>query len=161
MTAPYGALPAHRRRLPTAPAAACTSAGSGTSNSAPTIAKSTPSARARRRLPSPRRPRLRRVRQSSIAANGPQADYQNWQYATHAATALRQLDEEYATWITGARALSATELDRPCGPAEGPSAQYALSKLSLHINREAIHHGAEIACLRDLYLHNHLHDRKD
>ena len=25
--------------------------------------------------------------------------------------------------------------------------------LVLHINRETIHHGAEIACLRDLYLH--------
>lgn len=91
----------------------------------------------------------------------PPAGYQNWQYATHAATALRQLDEEYATWITGVRALSATGLNRPCGPAEGPYAQCALSELILHVNREAIHHGAEIACLRDLYLHNHLHDRKD
>lgn len=88
---------------------------------------------------------------------GPSADYQSWRYATDAQTALRQLDAEYSVWITGVRALSDTELNRPCGPAEGPYAEYALSELILHINREAIHHGAEIACLRDLYLHT----RKD
>ena len=26
-----------------------------------------------------------------------------------------------------------------------------MSELILHINREVIHHGAEIACIRDLY----------
>lgn len=92
---------------------------------------------------------------------GPAADYEKWQYATDAASALRQLDREYAVWITGVRALSAADLNRPCGPAEGPYAQYTLSELVLHINREAIHHGAEIACLRDLYLHTHLNIRKD
>lgn len=84
---------------------------------------------------------------------GPPADYQSWPYATDAATALRQLDETYAAWTTGVRSLSAADLDRPCGPAEGPYAEYALLALVLHINREAIHHGAEIACLRDLYRH--------
>ncbi|OBI89476.1 DinB family protein [Mycobacterium asiaticum] len=74
------------------------------------------------------------------------ADYQSWPYATDAATALRQLDEVYATWIGGVRSLSGDDLSRPCGPAEGPYAEYALSELVLHINREAIHHGAEIAC---------------
>lgn len=87
----------------------------------------------------------------------PPADYQSWPYASGAATALRQLDDVYATWIEGVRSLSAADLSRPCGPAEGPYADYALSELVLHINREAIHHGAEIACLRDLYLHS----RKD
>jgi DinB superfamily len=84
---------------------------------------------------------------------GPFADYQNWHYATDAGTALHQLDQTYATWINGVRSLSTEDLNRPCGPAEGPYAEYALSELVLHINREAIHHGAEIACLRDLYLH--------
>jgi hypothetical protein len=84
---------------------------------------------------------------------GPPADYQGWPYATDAATALQQLDQTYATWIDGVRALSAADLNRPCGPAEGPYAEYALSELVLHINREAIHHGAEICCLRDLYAH--------
>ena len=42
-------------------------------------------------------------------------------------------------------------LAAPCGPAEGPFAEYPMAGLVLHINREAIHHGAEIALLRDLY----------
>ena len=33
----------------------------------------------------------------------------------------------------------------------GPYADYPFSALILHINREMIHHGAEIACIRDLY----------
>lgn len=90
---------------------------------------------------------------------GPPASYQSWRYATDAATALKQLDETYAAWIGGVRSLSDTDLARPCGPAEGPYAEHPLSELVLHINREAIHHGAEIACLRDLYLHGH--SRKD
>uniref|UniRef100_A0A5Q5BFW1 DinB-like domain-containing protein n=2 Tax=unclassified Mycobacterium TaxID=2642494 RepID=A0A5Q5BFW1_MYCSS len=84
---------------------------------------------------------------------GPPADYQSWHYATDAATALRQLDEEYARWIAGVRTLDAEALARPCGPAEGPYADYPMSALVLHINREVIHHGAEVACIRDLYVH--------
>lgn len=82
---------------------------------------------------------------------GPPADYQSWPYATDAVTALRQLDDAYATWIGGVRGLDDDGLDRPCGPAEGPYAEHPLSELILHINREVIHHGAEIACIRDLY----------
>lgn len=84
---------------------------------------------------------------------GPPADYQTWSYATDAATALRQLDEQYGTWIAGVRALSDDDLERPCGPAEGPYAEYPFIALVLHVNREFIHHGAEIACIRDLYTH--------
>jgi len=91
---------------------------------------------------------------------GPPADYLSWDYATDAATALGQLDGTYAAWITGVRSLSAADLGRPCGPAEGPYSEHPLSELVLHINREAIHHGAEIACLRDLYLHQ-TDNRKD
>ncbi|GFG52213.1 serine/arginine repetitive matrix protein 1 [Mycolicibacterium agri] len=85
---------------------------------------------------------------------GPPADYQSWPYAADANTALRQLDKAYQTWMTGVRSLTDDELDRPCGPAEGPYAEYPLSALILHINRETIHHGAEIACIRDLYAHS-------
>lgn len=83
----------------------------------------------------------------------PPADYQSWLYATDAATALSQLDEQYQVWIDGVRGLSPDDLDRPCGPAEGPYADYPMLALVLHINREFIHHGAEIACIRDLYAH--------
>lgn len=84
---------------------------------------------------------------------GPAANYESWQYATDAATALDQLDTEYQRWTAGVRALSDDDLNRPCGPAEGPYADYPMSVLVLHINREVIHHGAEIALLRDLYTH--------
>jgi hypothetical protein len=84
---------------------------------------------------------------------GPPANYENWTYATDAATALQQLDTEYDRWTAGVRALSDDDLNRPCGPAEGPYAEHPMAVLVLHINREVIHHGAEISLLRDLYTH--------
>ncbi|MCX2712197.1 DinB family protein [Mycolicibacterium sp. J2] len=84
---------------------------------------------------------------------GPPADYESWPYATSAAGALDQLDDAYARWIAGVRALTAADLAQPCGPAEGPYADHSMATLVLHINREMIHHGAEIACVRDLYTH--------
>jgi hypothetical protein len=85
--------------------------------------------------------------------NGPPADYQTWDYAASADSALRQLDDAYAGWITGVRSLDDADLAKPCGPAEGPYAAEPMITLILHINREVIHHGAEIACIRDLYTH--------
>ena len=84
---------------------------------------------------------------------GPPADYATWDYATDAATALRQLDDAYAGWFAGVRGLDDADLAKPVGPAEGPWADESMSTLVLHINREVIHHGAEIALLRDLYAH--------
>lgn len=80
-------------------------------------------------------------------------DYESFAYAGTAEAALAQLDTEYATWIDGVRALGEEGLLRPCGPAEGPFAEEPLAVLILHINRELLHHGAEIAVLRDLYAH--------
>ncbi|HUZ51484.1 MAG TPA: DinB family protein [Streptosporangiaceae bacterium] len=82
---------------------------------------------------------------------GPATEYRTFDYAGTAAQALDQLDDAYATWIKGVRGLGAEGLARPCGPAEGPYAASPLAELVLHINREALHHGAEIALLRDLY----------
>ncbi|GLZ29423.1 hypothetical protein Lesp02_16130 [Lentzea sp. NBRC 105346] len=79
----------------------------------------------------------------------PPADYLTWKYATTAGEALRQLDEAYGHWIDGVRTA---DLERPCGEAEGPYAEYPFATLVLHINREGIHHMSEIALLRDLYL---------
>lgn len=84
---------------------------------------------------------------------GPPAAYESWTYATDAATALSQLDEAYRHWNDGVGGLDAAALATPCGPAEGPYADEPMTTLVLHINREMIHHGAEIALLRDLYAH--------
>lgn len=54
--------------------------------------------------------------------------------------------------MAGVRSLGADGLARPCGPAEGPRASASMAELVFHINREMLHHGAEIALLRDLYL---------
>src|SRR5262245_23133108 len=51
--------------------------------------------------------------------SGPPADYQSWQYAKDADTALRQLDDAYRGWIEGVRGLDAEALARPVGPGEG------------------------------------------
>ncbi|GAA3156907.1 DinB family protein [Planomonospora alba] len=82
---------------------------------------------------------------------GPAVDYRTFSYAGTAEQALRQLDEAYAAWRDGVRGLGAERLARPCGPAEGPFADEPLAALVLHINREVLHHGAEILLLRDLY----------
>lgn len=82
---------------------------------------------------------------------GPPVDYATHDYPGDAAGALAQLDEAYAAWAAGVRGLGDDELGRPCGPTEGPWAEHPMAELVLHINREVLHHGAEIALLRDLY----------
>jgi hypothetical protein len=82
---------------------------------------------------------------------GKPIDYQQYDYPGDAATALARLDEVYAEWNAGVRALGTDGLARPCGPAEGRYADSPMAALVLHINREVLHHAAEIALLRDLY----------
>lgn len=82
-------------------------------------------------------------------------DYESFEYAETASGALAQLDEEYARWQAGVESLGESDLARPCGEAEGPHADRPLAALVLHINRELIHHLAEVCLLRDLYLHTH------
>jgi hypothetical protein len=84
--------------------------------------------------------------------------YDDYPYAGDAATALDRLDEEHDTWVAGVRGLGEDGLFEPCGPAEGPFAASPKAALVLHIHREVIHHGAEIALLRDLYAYHF--DRK-
>lgn len=65
-----------------------------------------------------------------------------------AAGGLALLDRHHDAWIAGVAGLDADGLSRPCGEHEGPFAA-----LVLHINREALHHCAEMLLLRDLYAH--------
>ena len=78
-------------------------------------------------------------------------DYDSFDYAPTADVALAQLDTEYATWQAGVESLGETGLARPCGEAEGPYADRTLAELVLHINREVVHHLAEVCLLRDLH----------
>ncbi|HEU4567906.1 MAG TPA: DinB family protein [Marmoricola sp.] len=89
---------------------------------------------------------------------GPPASHDTWEYAGTADGALAQLDDQYARWAAGVAGLDEDALASPCGPSEGPFADEPMAALVLHIHRELIHHGAEIALLRDLYLHTHRED---
>jgi DinB family protein len=83
--------------------------------------------------------------------DGPPMDYFTHDYAGTAAGALDQLDTVYAGWVAGVRTMEPARLWDPVGEAEGPFAAYPYLALVLHINREVIHHTAEILLLRDLY----------
>ncbi|MET0132325.1 MAG: DinB family protein [Kibdelosporangium sp.] len=83
---------------------------------------------------------------------GPEHGYDTYDYPATAADALSRLDALYAAWTAGVRGLGVNGLRHTCGPAEGPFADYSMAALVLHINRELLHHTAEIALLRDLYL---------
>ena len=83
---------------------------------------------------------------------GPPMDYPSFAYAGTAAEALAQLDDGYAAWMRGVASLGARGMARRAGAAEGPFAQHTMAELVLHITREVIHHGAEIALLRDLWM---------
>ena len=79
---------------------------------------------------------------------GQDVDSQTFAYAGTADEALKQLDEMYGRWNAGVRELSDAELENP--PAVGPE-RFPMENRVLHVNRELIHHGAEISLLRDLY----------
>lgn len=65
--------------------------------------------------------------------------------------AMALVTEHYTRWRDGVVALGDDGLERPCGPAEGPFKDHPFAALVLHINREFLHHAAEVALLRDLY----------
>lgn len=82
----------------------------------------------------------------------PPVSYFTADWPMSAAVGLALLDDTYAAWMAGVANVDAEALARPSGPDEGPYADPALATLILHVNREVIHHEAEIALLRDLSL---------
>jgi DinB superfamily len=61
------------------------------------------------------------------------------------------LEQSYRQWHDGIASLDDEGLRRPLGPKGGPYANDPMAELIVHINREVMHHGAEICLLRDLY----------
>ena len=76
-------------------------------------------------------------------------------WPTTAESGLAFVNEHYQAWRAGVESLGEEGLLRPCDPAERPYAEEPLATLVLHINREFIHHAAEIALIRDLYTHSY------
>lgn len=68
-----------------------------------------------------------------------------------AADALEFLEEGFRAWQSGVTALSESDLRAPLGPKGGPFADDPMLALVMHINRETMHHGAEMCLLRDLF----------
>lgn len=86
---------------------------------------------------------------------GPPMDYFSVDWPGDAASALAMLDDAYAGWVGGVSSLDEAKLAEPVGESEGDFADHPYAGLVLHINREAIHHLAEVALLRDLYRAQH------
>ena len=77
--------------------------------------------------------------------------WDTYEWPSTAADALERVDTEYDAWIKGISSLDDEAMTRAVGPTEGPWQEFPYSALILHINREVIHHSAEVALLRDLY----------
>jgi hypothetical protein len=78
-------------------------------------------------------------------------DEETYPFSPTADGSLALLDQEYATWIAGVRALGEDVLLLPSGPAEGAWHASPTAAIVTHLHTEVIHHGAEVALLRDLY----------
>ena len=83
--------------------------------------------------------------------DGPPIDYASYAYPPTAAGALADLDAGYSRWMAGIEALGPDDLAANC--REPGFESDSMAALILHIHREAIHHLAEIALLRDLWGH--------
>ncbi|QBI53848.1 DinB family protein [Streptomonospora litoralis] len=69
-----------------------------------------------------------------------------------AAEALDRLDRAFRRWCAELRKLDDAAFAAPVGAAEPPQwSAFPFVTLALHVNREIIHHHAEVALLRDLY----------
>jgi hypothetical protein len=86
---------------------------------------------------------------------GPELDYFTYDYPGAAAEALARLEAAVVDWCDAVDGLDEEALSAPAGPAETPFEDHPMLELVLHINREAIHHGAEMCLLRDLYAARH------
>jgi hypothetical protein len=73
-----------------------------------------------------------------------------------AAAMLALVDASYAAWTTGVLAADPARFARAHqGPPGSADERYPFWAVLLHVNREVIHHGAEVALLRDLYGRRH------
>ena len=69
-----------------------------------------------------------------------------------AAEALALVDTGYAAWSAGVLTAEPERFARPHqGPPGSADERYPLWAVLLHVNTEVIHHGAEVALLRDLW----------
>jgi hypothetical protein len=68
-----------------------------------------------------------------------------------AGDAGRRMEQAWTSFRTGVATWGEEGLLLALGPNWGPYANHSNLDLALHAQREVVHHGAEIALLRDLY----------
>ena len=68
-----------------------------------------------------------------------------------AGAGLEFLDYWYGRWHDGIKGLDEEALNKQLGPKGNQFAKDSMLGLITHLNREVLHHGAEISLLRDLY----------
>jgi DinB superfamily len=78
-------------------------------------------------------------------------DLAEMEWVGTAAEALAGLDAAWAAFRGAFGTLDADGWARPIGPAFGPFADDSFAALALHAHDEVVHHGAEVALLRDLW----------
>ncbi len=61
------------------------------------------------------------------------------------------MDTAWVCFSNCYRALDDEAMARPLGPSFGPWAESNWADMLLHVADELVHHGAEVALLRDLY----------
>jgi hypothetical protein len=89
--------------------------------------------------------------------DGPLADWQELPFVDNAADALAYLEDWKAKWCAALVAAGEDGLWREIGPNEYNTEIMQLGDhdpfigVVMHLNREVMHHGAEICLLRDLY----------
>jgi hypothetical protein len=82
-------------------------------------------------------------------------DLADREWFASASAALAAMDAAWAAFGECFHALDDEAIGRDLGPAFGPFTTSNKADLLLHIADEVIHHGAEIALLRDLYTATH------
>jgi hypothetical protein len=68
-----------------------------------------------------------------------------------ASAACEALDQAWSGFLSGCRELDDDTMAIKLGPSWGPYAERNRADALLHVADEIIHHGAEVALLRDLY----------
>lgn len=75
----------------------------------------------------------------------------NATWPASAAEGIEALRDHHRAWRDGVASLDDDQLRQPVGDKEPGWEEHSMATLVLHLSREAMHHGAEIALLRDLY----------
>lgn len=102
--------------------------------------------------------RLGHVAESLASANGvylggPPVTADTFDYPGTASGLLARLDEEYAAFVAGIRALGDAGLTEPQGDRSPPAFAHApVARVMMYTSVEVVHHGAEACLLRDLWL---------